>query len=221
MREKLLAILSIMVALFIIIQATIITNNFKEEVVENQETIEEKIIQKQEKEMFEIELIDKTKMIQQLEEKQINIETELLSRSGQINVMSLPSVPGDKKTFMGFDAIQNKLSKQWYLQQVATTDENGFRRIGIYYLVALGTFYAKNIGDTFTITFEDGSQIQIMVGDVKANEHTDINNQYTLHDGSIVEFIVDKSKISDKIHSSGSCASVIGEGKVIEIRKNN
>lgn len=99
-----------------------------------------------------------------------------------------------KKTWMPYTAITSQSSKQWHLRKLSYSDENGFRRFNEYYLVAMGTFYAKYIGQTFEITFEDGQTIKVMIGDVKSNAHTDATGCYA-QDGSVLEFIVDKDKM--------------------------
>lgn len=133
--------------------------------------------------------------------------------------LPLPEVSGEKKTFMDFRTITRSGSAQLALQQRAWTDSQGFRRVADYYMVALGAFYAQEIGQTFFITFADGTQIKAIVGDVKADEHTDSNNQYHLRDGSIVEFIIDKTIMSYKVLQSGDCSWVIGHGAVTGIRR--
>lgn len=90
-------------------------------------------------------------------------------------------------------------------------DENGFfiDKDGRL-LVAVGTFYADNIGDKVDIMFDDGSVMKCVVGDFKSDHHTDSSHRYyygyfdyqdvdgiTLEplwvqgDGSVLEFILD------------------------------
>ena len=56
--------------------------------------------------------------------------------------------------------------------------------------VAIGSYYADNIGDRFIITFEDGSQAKIIVVDMKADKDT-INGANHITDGSMIEFVID------------------------------
>ena len=86
--------------------------------------------------------------------------------------LSLPDVDGAKKTFMDYRAITREGSAQLNLQKQAYTDEQGFRRIGEYYLVALATYYVKEIGDTFEIFF-DNKKYKLIAGDIKDDKHTD------------------------------------------------
>lgn len=124
--------------------------------------------------------------------------------------MELPD-KNAKKTYMDYREIKRLGSRQLELQQKAWTDEQGFRRIHDYYMVAMGTYYGT-VGDKFIITLSRGSKIKAIMGDIKANQHTDEKNQYHLKDGSIVEFIIDKEVINEKIIRSGDCSHIIGFG---------
>lgn len=70
------------------------------------------------------------------------------------------------------------------------------------YLVAVGTYFANNIGDKIDILFDDGTILKCVVGDFKADRHTDETHRYykgyldedgAFHqgDGSVLEFILD------------------------------
>ena len=84
-------------------------------------------------------------------------------------------------------------------------------------MVALGTFYAQEIGQIYNITFSDERTIKAIVGDVKANCDTDIKNQYCIWDNSIVEFIIDESVMDKAILESGDVSPLVGEGAVMKI----
>lgn len=123
---------------------------------------------------------------------------------------------GEFKSIERMSQITKRDSKQWYLQQIATTDELGFRRLGPYYLVAMANYYAGNeIGRTFEIQFE-GNIIKLMIGDVKRNSDT-ITEMYCKENGSIVEFIVDEKIMSPDILHKGDVSSLGMQGKVMAI----
>ncbi|MEG2298267.1 MAG: hypothetical protein RSB75_01605 [Anaerovoracaceae bacterium] len=103
------------------------------------------------------------------------------------------------------------------------TDHNGFRRYQFIsgkrnydndlYVVALGSRFGKDLGSVYKITFSNGNSIYAMLGDQKADEHTDSSNSY--HDpskggdGSWVEVIVENSVVhgtsyGGKSHWNGS-----------------
>lgn len=116
-----------------------------------------------------------------------------------VEILESLDVPTDKKantgtkTYMSYKALTNKASTQYKMQQDAWTDENGFRRYGDYYMVALGTYYAKSCGETFLITLDSGVSFQAVAGDIKDDKHTDSRHQH--RNGNIVEFIVDTKAI--------------------------
>jgi hypothetical protein len=52
----------------------------------------------------------------------------------------------------------------------------------------MGTHY--ELDEYYNVTFEDGTTIYVKNIDIKAPEHTDINNCYTTADNSIIEMWV-------------------------------
>ena len=146
------------------------------------------------------------------------VDASLLGSDYQL--MELPIKADDKfKTYMDFNAITNKDSKQWNLQKLASTDENGFRKFNGCYLVAIGTYYADEVGETFRVTLEDGKEIFIMTGDIKMNKHTDVNNQYVPANGNILEFIVDADKLDPLTKKLGDISNSGISGAIIKIEK--
>ena len=113
--------------------------------------------------------------------------------------LDIPTCNSEFKTYMDYRCITDKPSAQYELQQFAWTDEDGFRRIGDDYIVAMGTYYAENVGDRFRITLDTDNEITVIIGDIKQDIHTDYFNQYTpIYDengiffsGNVLEFIVD------------------------------
>ena len=112
---------------------------------------------------------------------------------------------GSKKTYMSYKAITNKSSKQYALQQIAVTDVNtGVRTVDGDYCVAIGTGWGFSVGDKILVTLSNGKTFNAIVGDIKANAHTNSDNKTTSHDGSVVEFIVDISSLPDTARKMGS-----------------
>jgi len=103
--------------------------------------------------------------------------------------MKIPAV-NDYKTWMCYKAVKSKSSWQYALlnSRRAKTDKNGFRKIGGYYCVALGSYYSDRIGTRFRITFANGDKIRAVLGDQKSDKHTDKKHQYSGR-GNILEFI--------------------------------
>lgn len=136
----------------------------------------------------------------------------------------IPSEATSFKAWMPYAAITCKSSKQWELQQDAWTDKDGFRRYGDdgLYMVALGTYYAEECGKVFDITFESGTTIRCIVGDIKADCHTDELHQH--RNGNVVEFIVDGKAISKTCKRMGDMSYAEGvnlKGKPIQIEEVN
>ena len=136
------------------------------------------------------------------------------------SLMELPNnTNGEFKTYMDYRKITNKSSKQWALQQLAQTDENGFRIFNGRYLVAVGTYYAKEVGKEMRITLEDGKEVRVIIGDIKQDIHTDKNNQYVPANGNIVEFIVDVDKLDPLTKKLGDVSNSGFEGEIAMIEE--
>jgi hypothetical protein len=91
---------------------------------------------------------------------------------------------------MDYRAIEDKLTAQWYLQQLCRTDSEGFRRFNNRYVVAVGTGYADCVGQELRVTLSSGIVFYAIVGDIKRNSDTDATNRYAVS-GNIIEFIID------------------------------
>lgn len=136
------------------------------------------------------------------------------------NTLELPAeATGEFKTYMDYRKIKDKTSKQWNLQQLATTNEKGFRVFNGRYLVAVGSYYANEVGKELKITLDNGFVFYAMVGDIKMDIHTDANNQYIPINGNIVEFIVDIDKLDPKTKKLGDISNLGFEGKIVRIEE--
>lgn len=136
------------------------------------------------------------------------------------NILELPTeATGEFKTYMDYRKITDKTSKQWNLQQLATTNEKGFRVFNGRYLVAVGTYYATEVGKELKITLDNGFVFYVMVGDIKMDIHTDANNQYIPINGNIVEFIVDTNKLDPMTKKLGDVSNLGFEGKIVRIEE--
>lgn len=136
------------------------------------------------------------------------------------NTLELPTeATGEFKTYMDYRKITDKTSKQWNLQQLATTNEKGFRVFNGRYLVAVGSYYANEVGKELKITLDNGFVFYAMVGDIKMDIHTDANNQYIPINGNIVEFIVDIDKLDPMTKKLGDVSNSGFEGKIVMIEE--
>lgn len=130
----------------------------------------------------------------------------------------LPSrATGRFKTYMDYRTITNKATKQWEMQQEATTDSTGLRIHNGRYMVAVGSYYAKQVGVELRITLDSGKTFTAVVGDLKQDRHTDSRNQFVPANGNIVEFIVDVNKLPATARRLGDVSPLGLEGKVAKI----
>lgn len=114
------------------------------------------------------------------------------------------------KSWMDYRKITSATSRQWKLQQYATTDESGFRKIDEYFMVAMAKQYGP-VGTKYIITLSSGVSIPVIIGDVKSGTTC-------VHpDTSMLEFIIDVESILPVVKRSGNVNKVF-EGTIVEIR---
>lgn len=89
--------------------------------------------------------------------------------------------------------------------------------IGNKYMVAMGTYYSKKVGKSFVITLSSGKQLNVIVGDIKKDIHTDKMHQYAKRNKDIVEFIVDTRKMNVRSLKLGNIVEF--KGKIIKIQE--
>ena len=111
------------------------------------------------------------------------------------------------KSYMPYTAITNKKSKQYKLQQIASTGAYGIRVVDSRYLVAIGTAFNAEVGTYIDLILEDGFVIPCIVGDVKSPRHTDSSNMITMYNGCVSEFIIDSKALHKSIKKSGDVSS--------------
>ena len=131
--------------------------------------------------------------------------------------MELPKSSGEFKAYMDKSKITRKSSAQYKLKQLYWTDKDGFCRFNQFYVVAMGTFYAKNIGDILRITI-DKRVIYVIIGEVKRDKDT-VDRKYCVGNGSIVEFIIDGEKMKQEYLLKGNLEDLNLKGKVVKIEK--
>ena len=84
------------------------------------------------------------------------------------------------KSWMSYKAITNKSSRQYKLQQIASTGYAGVRVVNDRFCVAIGTAFGTEIGTYIDLILENGTIIPCIVGDVKDPKHTDSSNVFTI-----------------------------------------
>lgn len=122
-------------------------------------------------------------------------------------LFDIPEGDTSFKSYMDYRCITCADSPQYKLQQSCYTDTSGMRRTESGdYTIALGSYYANRIGDRYRIELDGGRVFYAVVGDFKADIHTDALNQYTeAGNGSknVVEFIVDTDTLPDLTREMG------------------
>lgn len=131
--------------------------------------------------------------------------------------MGVPNIQSYFKTWMDYRCITDKSSPQYKLvnnidNNWIYTDSEGFLRatgetdLGIpedYYVIALGSYYGTNITNKYKITTNTGNVFYGILGDQKADCHTNSTNQYAQMN-DVVEFIVDTRKLNKDVKRMGS-----------------
>lgn len=141
----------------------------------------------------------------------------------KVESYEIPSGDTTFKSYMSYKAITNTRSAQYKLQQKCWTDDEGLRRLDDDYVIALGTYYADYIGERFKITLDTGESFTGVVGDFKANKHTDSKHQYyDCGNGkkNVVEFVVDTRELNRKARRMGDISYIQGfKGNIKSIEK--
>ena len=108
------------------------------------------------------------------------------------------------KSYMDYRTITCTGSKQYELQLIADTNEYGIRTVDGRYCVAVGSHFTSEIGQYFDLVLANGTVIPCVLGDQKANIHTDSENIVTAHNGCMSEFVVDTDYLSPAVKSQGN-----------------
>lgn len=134
----------------------------------------------------------------------------------------------EKKVNKNFGAFKSytdyrclsRSSKQWSLQEQAYTDENGLRKIGDAYLVALGSYYGTTLGTKYEVTLSNGNKFNIILCDCKDDRHTDQTHKYTLANGCVLEFYVETEKMPSAVRRRGNISAIeFFNGSVVSIER--
>lgn len=147
------------------------------------------------------ELLDKNAELETTVQDLLEELDELARRN---ETVAIETTKRDFKSFMPYNAITDRTSRQWALQQVATTNEDGVRCIDGLPMIAIGTGWGPWVGDKVLVVCENGNSFLAIVGDIKANAHTDAENKTTTANGCRCEFIVDLSKLNDHTKQLGN-----------------
>ena len=135
---------------------------------------------------------------------------------------TLYSVSGDRcKTYESYTAIGTKgRSIQSKLQAQAQTRKDGVRTVKDRVCIAIGSHYKANIGQYVDVHLKNGTIIECVVSDWKANQHTVNNHTLGLHHDAI-EVIVDVKTLKKNSKVSGDMSDLCKawDSKVTKIVK--
>lgn len=138
--------------------------------------------------------------------------------------MDVPSHNGFK-SYMDCKFITDVNSEQYKFKYEYLCSASGIMVVDSRYVVAVGSYYTTEIGARIDLVMENGSVVNCIVGDCKADKHTDGLNQQHSVDGSVVEFIVCTDNLSDKVRQMGDVSyaneRLMGEIKSIRVYTEN
>jgi len=124
------------------------------------------------------------------------------------------------KSYMSYKAITKNDSPQRLLQEMCSTDADGFRKCADRYVIAVGSGVGGQVGDCVDLILANGQIIYCVIGDYKANKYTDAAN-LTGKNGCCSEFIVDPSLLRRDIKNRGNigCGYIGWDSPVLVIRR--
>lgn len=118
-----------------------------------------------------------------------------------------------QKTYMDYRTITSTGTYEYKLQStVAYTNDDGIRMINGRYCIAVGTAFGTRIGQYIDLVLENGTVIHCIMGDTKADEHTDSEHVFTVASGCCSEFIVETDKLNG-VAKSGDVSNAHPEWK--------
>lgn len=135
---------------------------------------------------------------------------------------NIPNIDTSFMAYMDYRCITDETTIQWEMQQQAYTDENGFRKIGEDYCIALGSYYTNyECGIRFKITLDNGYSFTGIIADLKDDRHTDKEtHSYIKRNGNVIEYIIDDNVMPNKALELGNLGwyyeDLAGQIKTIE-----
>lgn len=130
------------------------------------------------------------------DDKQISLSEVALCEATSYNVPeNVGKCDSTVRTHMAYTKVTSRTSAQYALlnsDDAYTDKKTGFRMYQGRYCIAVGSGYTQKIGNKIDLVMEDGSIIQCVLGDCKADKDTDAETHtYCKWDGSVAEFIID------------------------------
>lgn len=121
------------------------------------------------------------------------------------------------KSWTDYRALGRK-TPNYKLCSAANVDENGLLVYDGHYLVAMGSGWGVELGDTFLIITDEGNVFSVMICDEKADRDTDSTNTVTRTNGCMVEFYVRKDLLNHSVRHHGTVGKLPQfSGKIIAV----
>lgn len=123
------------------------------------------------------------------------------------------------KPYARYTMITAVCSREYALQQIARTAENGLRVVvdpnGVErYCIALAPQWAGgqsvDIGRCIDIKMANGETLHCVLGDCKKHEHTQGKQGYYGSKGELIEFIADQAALPDNVRNGGDVSALGG-----------
>lgn len=123
------------------------------------------------------------------------------------------------KSYMDCSKITDVNSEQYKFKYDYLCSASGIMLVDNRYVIAIGSYYTTKIGCRVDLVMENGEIVECIVGDCKADKHTDSLNRQNPN-GSIVEMIVATDNLSDEVRLRGDCSYADPRlmGEIIAIR---
>ena len=177
-------------------ETTEVTDSIEEEAPIEEVSIEEPV--------EETPIIEETSAVEETTEdivEESNMPYEPVETAGEVLYSDKPNnVPNGqgvcdsaKRTYMDYRLVTATNTNNYKVLNSSDsyTDSNtGIRMNDNQICVAVGSYYGLP-GDYIDIVLEDGTVVEAIVADGKADEDTDPTNRYQKYDGSVVELVVD------------------------------
>lgn len=134
----------------------------------------------------------------------------------------VPNIDTSFMAYMDYRKITDETTIQYEMQQQAYTDENGFRKIGEDYCIALGSYYTNyECGIRFKITLDNGYSFTGIIADLKDDRHTDKETHtHIKKNGNVIEYIIDDKVMPNEALELGNLGwyfeNLDGQIKTIE-----
>lgn len=196
-----------------------------------EETIENEIIESNsndETDSILDEAIDSESTTEIVEDIENEVENELIDNiveTENLDNYEVKNVPNDNPkcksyniTYMSYTSVTSETSNQYKLlnsDSCYTDTKTGIRMVDGRYCIALGSYYTHNVGQKVDLVFKDGTVVNCIIGDCKADIHTDSTNSFHTQDGSVAEFIVDYNYFDSTKQWSDLCSGTIDKIIVI------